>query len=464
MKYQKKYEETLGSIGFEQNPNNKSLWTKTIEDKMYGANMKGAEPDIFRITEDLQHEADPSDTYIREVLKTLSDAAKSVGNGTSKPKKTPAAPKKPPTPPKKQQEAPPEKEPEQAPANTFKCELCGNAYPLSDSHGLGFPETHQVCSDCNEQAASGGIDVTAWYPETTAQEPVAETAPAVITPAEVPQRAVAVTHSIKGISPQLCECGKIKIGKKGEARPSKGNGTFRLPTKLDHFVVTTTEKNSEGDFLEDKNIMGIIGNDCKAIPVRLLYDEAELNFPTSYAYYDSAACVCRGDGENAKLADGELVSCDPDSCPWFKERKCKPNGVLSVILEDAPRVGGVYKFRTTSWNSIRNLTSAMGFIKGLTGGVLAGLPLVLTVQPKTTLIPGTKSTTVIFMVNIEYKGSIGAMMSYAREEAQQRADMVGVQTQLEAQARLMLDQPESAEECNDVVCEFYPDQMVETKA
>lgn len=260
---------------------------------------------------------------------------------------------------------------------------------------------------------------------------------------------------IKGIVPQLCECGKIKIGIKGKVTQSRKGTSFRPPQKLDHFVVTTMQKTND-DLVEDKEIMAKLGDHCTEIPVMLLYDDPELNFVTSLAYYDSAACQCRGNGEIAINADGKQITCDPETCQNATAGKCKPNGVLSVILQGAPRVGGVWKFRTTGWNSIRNLMSSIEFIYGLTGGRLAGLPLVLTLQPKTTVIPGTKTTTTIYMVNLEFKGSMGQLMN----SAVTRYITDDKMARLEAKAAEMLALPESAEECKDVQEEFYPETVV----
>jgi len=262
---------------------------------------------------------------------------------------------------------------------------------------------------------------------------------------------------IKGMGTQLCECGKIKIGKKGAAKTSQRGNSFRPPQKLDHFLVTTTGKTEDDDFEEDAEIMGILGDNCKAIPVVLLYDEPTLNFMTSLAYYDSAKCQCRGNGEVAIKSDGTQIECDPETCKFAKDKKCKPNGILSVVLQDAPRVGGVWKFRTTGWNSIRNLMSSIEFIHGLTGGRLAGLPLMLTLQPKSTIIPGTKTKTTIYLVNLEFRGTMGELI----ERATTRLNSPEQIARIEAKATEMLATPESSDECQDVQDEFYPETMKE---
>lgn len=258
---------------------------------------------------------------------------------------------------------------------------------------------------------------------------------------------------IKGIIPQLCERGHIKIGKKGKMTVSGKGNSFRPPQKLDHFVITTMNKTADDDFVIDESIMKLLGNNPTEVPVTLVYDSPDLNFPTCYAYYDSAQCQCRGDGEIAVTVDGRQIQCNPEKCKNAISKKCKPNGVLSVILTNAPGVGGVYKFRTTGWNSIRNLMSSIEFIHGLVGGRIAGLPLMLTLQPKTTVIPGTKTPTTIYMVNLEYRGTIDQLMMLARNRLVSTEKMA----ELEEKAVGMLAEPESVEECKDIQEEFYPE-------
>ena len=260
--------------------------------------------------------------------------------------------------------------------------------------------------------------------------------------------------SIKGMPRQLCERGHIKIGKKGKVTVSKRGNTFRPPEKLDHFVITTMNRTDDDDFETDENIMRLLTN-LREIPVTLVYDSPELNFPTCYAYYDSAQCQCRGDGEIAYTIDGIQKQCDPETCQNAIKKKCKPNGILSVILTNAPGVGGVYKFRTTGWNSIRNLMSSIEFIHGLVGGRLAGIPLMLTLHPKTTVIPGTKTPTTIYMVNLEYRGTIDELMQLARNRLVTSEKMA----EIESKAVAMLSEPESPEECKDVCEEFYPETI-----
>jgi hypothetical protein len=266
-------------------------------------------------------------------------------------------------------------------------------------------------------------------------------------------------RTIKGLTPRLAECGKIKIGKKGKMITSQKGTQFRPPQKLDHFEITTMEKSEDDDFIVDEVIMKKLGPNCKEISVILPYDDPSLNFPTSYAWYESAACKCRGDGELAETANHEIIKCDPDTCSHAKEGKCKPNGTLSVILTDAPTVGGVYKFRTVGWNSINNLFSSMELIRGLTNGFLAGLPLLLTLTPKHTTIPGKGTPVTIHMVNLVYRGSLPEMAKAIKQTLDTRALMQYSVKDFEILAEEALALPESPEECNDFIEEFVPEAV-----
>jgi len=116
----------------------------------------------------------------------------------------------------------------------------------------------------------------------------------------------------KGLTPRLAEVGKIKIGGKGETRKkTNGNGTYQLPVKYDHFVITKTERGNDGNFVPDLELMGKIDpkenwkdgqtfGQPKEIPIIFLFDDIDMNFRTEYAYYQGAKCMCRGDGETAE--------------------------------------------------------------------------------------------------------------------------------------------------------------------
>ena len=297
----------------------------------------------------------------------------------------------------------------------------------------------------------------------------------------------------RGLKNRLAEVGKIKIGGKGETRnKSNGKGTYQIPTRFDHFVVTTTEKDLKtGNFIPDEKIMKKLkeeqGDKPTELKIRLLFDDIDLNFFTSYTFYQGAKCRCRGDGETAQMGfakkgkpgafklidrdeDGKLIDsetktveagdtrmivCDPEMCPMMQPddkgaTKCKPSGILSCILEDFPQFGGVYRFRTHSWNTLSNIISALEFIKTVTGGILVGLPLKMQMLKKSTEVHGNVNT-----VNIVFDGENWQQMrDQALIEMKNRTahgvNMLQIEHQaLEAGFTIDTDDPA------DVEAEFY---------
>jgi len=171
--------------------------------------------------------------------------------------------------------------------------------------------------------------------------------------------------------------------------------------------------------------------------------------------------MCSGDGVTAIQADGTKIKCNPDTCTVFKAKKCKPNGILSVILKDAPQLGGVYKFRTTSFNSIRSILSSMFFIQSLTGGILANIPLKMTISPMSVNPVGSPTAQTIFVVNLIYPGNVDDLRKQTLQLMTEQAGMHSKMIELEAQARAAISAPETKEEIQDVESEFYPDTVKE---
>jgi hypothetical protein len=502
MRNQKKIIEVIEGLDFRQHTSNPKLWFKPVgPDAKYGVDMSGIKPVAFKF-DGTDHITDESEPVIKFTMDAINAALK------PKQKEEPAENK-----PK------PEEDPkEESTEEMFECELCGDNRPISERTPVGVPETHGVCAKCTEKITSGKIKVPEWFqkqesiavdaipdePQPETEQPITNDTLTVPTEAQEPQpvtqnvddfikvqskaneipkstnpdpepetneiiadehkpklpiKRERVSSRICDIVPELAERGKIKIGGKGEERTGQGGKTYRLPTKSDHFTIVTTAKNDKGDFIVDNQIMDTIG-DCTELDIMVLYNDPDLIFRTSYAYFDSAKCQCRGDGRIAQLANGKFIECNPETCETFQAKGCKPQGVLSVILMDAPRVGGVYKLRTTSWNTIRNITTSLDTIKSLTFGQLAGLPLVLTLKPKTVTIPGTRKTTVIFMANIEFKGSMTELLTTATNIANANANAMDEIKRIEENARLMLNEAPSAEECKDITEEFYPDTVM----
>ncbi len=267
--------------------------------------------------------------------------------------------------------------------------------------------------------------------------------------------------AIKNFNYRLAEVGKIKIGTKGAERTSGKGGKYRLPTKLEHFSVTTLERDKEGILIPDLQVMQQLGPEPKEIDIMLLYDDVDLNFQTCYAYYAGKKCRCRGNGEKADriLNNGttESVECNPETCPHYAKKTCKISGILSCVLLASNQVGEVYKFRTHGYNSVSNIYSSLTFIRGLTNGVLASLKFKLTLSPKTVDIP-SGGTSIIYMANIIYEGETESLLNNALQIAENRIKNKFNMEALEHNARKSIllkdtDNPADVEE------EYYADEQ-----
>lgn len=187
---------------------------------------------------------------------------------------------------------------------------------------------------------------------------------------------------------------------------------------------------------------------------------------------------CSGDGDTAmrlRRSDNperDLVPCANGGClladPAHQDKdklRCKMNGTLSVIIDGAGVVGGVWKFRTTSFNSVVGIMSSLALIKRVTGGPLAGIPLMLTLSPKTGITPDGKSA-LVYVVGLEYRGTPDDLQDLGYQRALKMATHATRIEQIESEALRTLRAlpvPElDGEESEDLVAEYYPDQAANT--
>lgn len=281
--------------------------------------------------------------------------------------------------------------------------------------------------------------------------------------------------AIRGLIPRLPERGKLKIGRLGEERTAQGGNKYRLPVKLEHFVITTMERDSKGDLIRDEAMHERFGDKPTVLPVRLLYDDPTLNMPTRYACYKGRTLWCAGNGESAQRLNETNgahfeVECtcplaDPTIARKATEMRCKMNGALSVLIDGATGIGGVWKFRTTSYNSILGLLSSMSFIRQMTGGPLANIPLNLTIQGRQAANPVDGTPVQIYVVGLEFAGDMDELMGIGHAVALKRAEMhLSIEhIEEEARRRLSLPLPRNAplpgdDDAADIVAEYYPEQ------
>ena len=267
---------------------------------------------------------------------------------------------------------------------------------------------------------------------------------------------------IQSLTPRLAEVGKIKIGGKSERKTGTG---FLLPEKYDHFEIATLMKDAEGRLVMDDEMNKVIGEGCKALDIYLCYDDPTMNMPTFYSWFVKSKLVCMGNGEKAMRTqeDGskEERECNPKICAAYKEKRCKPYGRLSVILASANRIGGTYIFRTTSWNTIRNVLSSMAFIRTITGGVLAGIPLRMTLLPMTVNPHDVGHNVKIYVVNIEFSGKMDDLKQSAAIEVERRMQLGMNMKSIEAADTGFIKShvvEEVEGEAEDIAEEFAPEE------
>ena len=190
---------------------------------------------------------------------------------------------------------------------------------------------------------------------------------------------------MKGLALTPPLLGRISIGKVIEK-----NGK-RLPEKDDQFTITSQVQSRDGWLLHPLNdeLRQSKEDKLRSIPVRLLFNEPELNFRADYTLFDrqSARPLCVGNGEHCKRVtqDGmQSLPCpSPDACPLAKGGACKPYGRLNVIIGDEDSLGS-FAFRTTGFNSIRTLAARLHYFQAISGNRLACLPLELRLRGKST--------------------------------------------------------------------------------
>ncbi|WP_312352332.1 hydrolase or metal-binding protein [Pseudomonas sp.] len=264
---------------------------------------------------------------------------------------------------------------------------------------------------------------------------------------------------LKGLALTPPVLGRISIGKVIEK-----NGK-RLPEKDDQFTITSQVQGKDGWLLHPLNDGLRQGKDDKlrSIPVRLLFNEPELNFRADYTLFDrqSGRPLCVGNGETCKriTQDGmQSLPCpSPDACPLAKGNACRPYGRLNVVIGDEDPLGS-FVFRTTGFNSIRTLAARLHYFQAISGNRLACLPLELRLRGKSTR---QSHGTPIFYVDLTVRSGLDMA------EALQAANELDAQRQAISFDQAALDEAaqrgfangafeDSEEDASTIVEEFYP--------
>ena len=269
----------------------------------------------------------------------------------------------------------------------------------------------------------------------------------------------------KGLTPRIAEIGKIKIGYLGEERKKKSSdGTYRLPVKLDRFLVTGSARGKDGRLIIDETLMQDLCHDygdadgkLRQIPIYVLSDDPDEILQARYVKYQGRVCLATCDGETLTTHREGVV--EISECKGEHEGKgWKAHANFScVIAHKRARFGGVYKFRTTSVISIQQLYGGLLHILSLTGGILVGIPLRLIVRPMQ-VSPEGKPTTV-YVVHVElHAADLGEIQQKALAAATYRAQHYSQIREAQRQYVALLSAPgdEDPDEIEHIVAEYLP--------
>lgn len=264
---------------------------------------------------------------------------------------------------------------------------------------------------------------------------------------------------IKGLAVTPPILGRISIGKVVEK-----NGK-RLPEKDDSFTITSQLQGRDGwvNHPFDEGLRKAQNGKIRSIPIRLLFNDPDLNFRAEYSLFDreTGRPLCVGNGETCKRYTEEGIKSfpcpSPEGCPLAAGKLCKPFGRLNVIVGDEDDLG-TFIFRTTGFNSIRTLMARLHYFQAVSGNRLACMPLELRLRGKSTR---QSHGAPIYYVDITIRAGITTddAMAEATRVANERQASGFDQAALDEAARLGFGNgafEESEEETEGVVDEFFP--------
>jgi hypothetical protein len=283
---------------------------------------------------------------------------------------------------------------------------------------------------------------------------------------------------LKGLALTPPVVGRISIGKVVEK-----NGK-RLPEKDDEFTLTSQVQARGAWVLHpmDEVLRQAAGSTSstgsaklRSIPVKLLFDDPDLNLRVGYTLFDrqSGRPLCVGNGQTCKRigaaaeghgnsAEAASLPCDgPDFCA-YAQGQCKAFGRLNVRVGDEDELG-TFVFRTTGFNSIRTLATRQRYLHAVSGGLLSNLPLELRLRGKSTAMSHRAP---IYYVDLTLRSgtSLAEAMGQARTERQARTEAGWDQAALDQAAREGFACgvfEESEEDGVALLEELYPDDTGE---
>lgn len=266
---------------------------------------------------------------------------------------------------------------------------------------------------------------------------------------------------LKGLALTPPIIGRIAIG-----RVVEKNGK-RLPEKDDEFTLTSQVQSRDGWInhpLDEELRKGLTGK-LRNIPIRLLFDDPDLNFRAHYSLFDRAngRLLCAGNGQTCRRLTEtgmQTLTCpSPEMCEIGMGGQCKPYGRLNVRIGEDDELGS-FVFRTTSFNSIRTLAVRLRYFHAVSGGLLSTMPLELRLRGKSTTL---SRRTPIYYVDLTVRSgeTLSEAISFAKAHANERTQSGFDQVGLDRAARECLSEDgieETSEEMGSVLEELFPAQ------
>lgn len=158
------------------------------------------------------------------------------------------------------------------------------------------------------------------------------------------------------------ELGQIKIGNKGPKQKSAGGTDMQRPMRLDHFVVTTMEKDGIDNYVKDEKIHAIVGAEPRELTGTLMYSSVEDNFHSEMCEWEGRTkkvWTCDGVTGTNLVTGEEGLPCRCAAMPAVMKKPCKPYMRLHLQLDATSTSLGYHVFRSGSWKTVNQIQTVL---------------------------------------------------------------------------------------------------------
>lgn len=301
------------------------------------------------------------------------------------------------------------------------------------------------------------------------------------------------------LEPRFAPAYRIKIGgfNPDVVKRADSGREWRPPVKFDHFKICHNRRDPvTGNFEPALEIMkhyaGDDGDPTEAKPasinIMLFSNQIGDIFDDWRALYMSRRCQCRTverfldpAGENVSLEqiqklrlagvtqlarwdktqhkiprvfevveetkESAFIKCPERHCFYTEKKHCKVNSIFRCMILEAPELGAVAEFRTTSIHSAMQLKKSLEMVYSMTGGHMAGIELALRLEPKT-VEQGT-----VFVAHVVYPH--GGLLQLKEAAVKFRTKELSFDRQMLIAEASVANFDETPEEAAAVEAEFY---------